>query len=174
MKFNKSMVEYVKSYETRIKKYELQHYYAECLDIANSYLKYANFLSQKLEIWMFVACDENGNVLIKPKPIDFKVDVNEKCSNWKYIYDENDKVIGYYDSKSYEIANKEYQAALSKVIFEGFEVFDNCVEIPNTIEDLFYYVDNNWHLSKEFNTTEDLIPYNLDIKESVAQELGLI
>ena len=31
---------------------------------------YANFLSQKLELWMFVPCDENGNVLEYKEPYE--------------------------------------------------------------------------------------------------------
>jgi hypothetical protein len=30
-------------------------------------LNYANFLKQPLELWMFVPCDENGDVLEEPK-----------------------------------------------------------------------------------------------------------
>ena len=34
----------------------------------NKHFTYANFLKQPLELWMFVPCDEDGNVLEEPEP----------------------------------------------------------------------------------------------------------
>jgi hypothetical protein len=58
--------------------------------------KYAKFLAQKPELWMFVPCDEDGNVLEQPCDI---MDTDE-CR---------------------DCACREHQKALSRVIFEGFE-----------------------------------------------------
>jgi len=35
-------------------------------EFTNNVCNYAKFLKQPLELWMFVHCDEDGNVLIKP------------------------------------------------------------------------------------------------------------
>ena len=34
----------------------------QCISSTNATYKYANFLKQPLELWMFVPCDENGDV----------------------------------------------------------------------------------------------------------------
>ena len=52
-----------------------------------------NFLKQPLNIGMFVPCDENGNVLQEPKNTNYQVDVNAKCSGWKYLYDSQHRVL---------------------------------------------------------------------------------
>lgn len=65
-----SMTDFVLSKEQALIDYEKIHYYGEVLDIALEMVKYANFLKQSLELWMFVPCDENGNVLNKPENYD--------------------------------------------------------------------------------------------------------
>jgi len=141
MKFNKSMVEYVKYY-TELDEIDLE---IQSYSVVKELSKIANFLSQKLELYMIIACDENGNFLEEPN-----------------------KTYYLHSQFAYEKALEEYQTALSKVIFEGCGLMDDwCLQFPDgtlfcNIEELHKY------------TIEDLIPYNLDIKESVAQELGLI
>jgi len=143
MKFNKSMVEYV------ITQWSINLTAKQ----RNNIERYANFLSQKLELWMFVACDENGNVLEEPK---------YPCHDSLYT---------------------EYDLALSKVIFEGFEYIEaynensegelrssdkkcRIIHYKGKIKGIVWGGD--------INTIEDLLKYNLDIKESIAKELGLI
>jgi len=65
-------------------------------------LNYANFLKQPLELWMFVPCDEDGNVLEEPK-LHFPTGNNQLES---IIFKQN----------------KEYQQAKERCLFEGFEV----------------------------------------------------
>ena len=61
-------------------------------------IHYAKFLSQPLEKWMFVPCDEDGNVLEKPK---------------KYLFDEDPKLCDLV---------KQYQKAKDRVLFEGLDI----------------------------------------------------
>ena len=63
------------------------------------------FLKQPLNIGMFAPCNHDGNVLKEPKKTDYQVDVNTKCSGWKYLYDSNDKLIGYYDDRKWHKAH---------------------------------------------------------------------
>lgn len=54
--------------------------YKEKLELyTNIVYAYANFLKQKLELWMFVPCDENGEVL--EKPIEPEYPYNDKESD---------------------------------------------------------------------------------------------
>ena len=62
---------------------------------------YAKFLKQPLELWMFVPCDENGNVL--------------------------EDIIGNGMIHNYSEKVKQYEQAKDKVLFEGFE-YDNKME----------------------------------------------
>jgi hypothetical protein len=59
--------------------------------------KYANFLKQPLELWMFIPCDEEGNVLEEP---------NEEFE------------LSYWD---YSTKSSKYQQAKERCLFEGFE-----------------------------------------------------
>ena len=63
---------------------------------ADKVMSYANFLKQPLELWMFVPCDEEGNVLEEP---------NEEFE------------ITYWD---YSTKLSKYQQAKERVLFEGF------------------------------------------------------
>ena len=65
---------------------------------------YAQFLSQKPEKWMFVPCDEEGNVLEEPENV-YPFATNEESIEYDELFD-------------------EYKQALDRVIFEGFEVFE--------------------------------------------------
>lgn len=55
---------------------------------------YANFLKEPLKLEMFIPCDEDGNILEKPKLID----------------------------ERYNIKLLDYEQALEKVLFKGFYV----------------------------------------------------
>jgi hypothetical protein len=69
---------------------------------------------------------------------------------------------------------QQYQTSLDNVIFEGFEVCEDVIEFPNSIEELFYFTENKWWLNEKFKTLEDLTKYNLTITPKFAKELGLI
>jgi hypothetical protein len=67
---------------------------------------YANFLKQPLELWMFVPCNNDGNVLDRPK---------EHLENRSIYYNEL----------------REYQQEKEKCLFEGWQYCDK----SNTIRD---------------------------------------
>jgi hypothetical protein len=78
---------------------------------------YAEFLKQPLELWMFVPCDEDGNVISE-----------------KYSAKENT------ENKSFAKLSNEYKEAKERCLFEGVDL-----EIANlfcfayeTIEELIY------------------------------------
>lgn len=65
-------------------------------DYADLICRYAKFLKKPLELWMFVPCDEEGNVLEKP---EFKDTLN---------------------SDAHFLATEKYQQAKERRLFEGF------------------------------------------------------
>jgi len=156
MKFNKSMVKFVK-FRNEIN--GESHYGYEKTAVESIF--YANFLSQELEIWMFVpAVFKDGKWVVLEKPKNYDV--------WLGLHESSGSTIGFTE-------HEEYRTALSKVIFEGFELdYDTIVKNVNNriwFKDKEVFIDNS---KNKITTIEDLIPYNLDIKESIAKELGLI
>ena len=122
---------------------------------------YSKFLKQTPQIWMFVPCDSEGNVLEEPKKIDDRV---------------------YSESRThslYELRIKEYQQAKERCYFEGFEVKErNCNEakfkyIENGLIAVFYYnkKTNSFEENADFKTLEDLIPYNLTLTATAQKEI---
>jgi len=83
--------------------------------------KYAKFLKQPLELWMFVPCDEDGNVL-------------KKTIIEKYQFGENE--IG-----SYEIPSLEYEQAKERCLFVWQKGFDYKVicEMFKDLEDIILF-----------------------------------
>ena len=67
---------------------------------------YANFISQKPELWMFVPCDKEGNVLEEPE--QYNSWLNKKSIDWE-------KVPFNVDLHTFE----RYKQAQSKVLFKG-------------------------------------------------------
>lgn len=124
----------------------------------HDYLKrtssYANFLKQPLELWMFVPCDEKGNVLERPE-----------CSLGK---------------ECYSPPCVKYQQAKERCLFEGFE-YVNEDFIHNTIhyfikkEDskIMWNFNNEWRFYPEFKTIEDLVKYNSKLTPTAIKQLGL-
>jgi len=158
MKFNKSMVEYALEQIQKLKNGEIN-----ILQFRNNIENYANFLSQKLEIWMFVPAvfkDGKWVVLEEPKGTDVATS-------------------SFFEMQTDYHLEKEYQTALSKVIFEGFSfkhhhLNNQSIATNDNIFHVFWNTDGEWRLSKGIDTIEDLISYNLDIKDTIAKELGLI
>ena len=133
---------------------------------------YANFLKQPLNLGMFVPCDENGNVLQEPKKTNYQVDVNTKCSGWKYLYDSNDKLIGYYDDRKWKEDFVKYKQSKEKVLFEGIEFRKNAgVNFLTINEDTFAFHDFN--IKFKDLTIEFLVQYNLQLTESAIKQIGL-
>ena len=83
-------------------KYEEFHQVNETF--VNKVINYAQFLKQPLELWMFVPCDEDGNVLEHPKNYHKNIVIDEL----KRIDNYNNLI-------------KEYEQAKERCLFEGFE-----------------------------------------------------
>jgi hypothetical protein len=140
-----SMVEYLDLIELKLKNAKIDTEYQLLSDV----LRVKDFVKQQPNISMFVpAVFEDGEWRILEQ-------CDEVCAC------ECDKI-------------KEYRTALDNVIFEGFEVCEDVIEFPNSIEELFYFTENKWWLNEKFKTLEDLTKYNLTITPKFAKEFGLI
>ena len=138
----------------------------------DSIVKYANFLRQPLKLEMFINCDDDGNVLKEPKKTNYQVDVNTKCSGWKYLYDNNDKLIGYYDDRKWKEDFVKYKQSKEKVLFEGIEFIRNGgVNFLTINEDTFAFHDFN--IKFKYLTIEFLVQYDLKLTESALKQIGL-
>lgn len=112
-------------------------------------IKYANFLKQPLQKWMFVPCGEDEEVL--------------------------DAFVHHVDGGF----SREYQQAKERCLFEGFEVSENkdtkptdVKSITNKLIHVFWYNNINlWCLSNGLKTIEDLIKYNLTLTATAQQQL---
>ena len=117
--------------------------------------KYANFLKQPLQLWMFVPCDEDGNVLEKPI-----------C-------------------QEYALANKKYQQAKGRCLFDGFEFtesqnFSTVNKIKNSVhwytKDRLYLTtkkENGYHSYFQLFTVEDLVQCDLQLTPTALKQIGL-
>jgi len=121
-------------------------------------LKYAKLLKQNLELWMFVPCDDDGNVLEEPNINKF------------YKGDE------YY--RKYEI----YQQAKERCLFEYFEVqntkdwieFYGGIRVYIPSNDLGNMVSVVFRESEPMNKIiEDLVKYNLQLTQTAQKQIGL-
>jgi len=117
---------------------------------------YAIFLKQPLKLEMFVPCDDEGNVVKKPKMLYY-----DSMTGWSCPQDEID----------YEDKMRPYEQAKEKVLFEG-------CSISKLMPDNYYqvYCDSDrilwlsWNKSK---TIEDLILSNLTLTESAKKQIGI-
>lgn len=94
---------------------------------------YDNFLKQTLALWMFVPCDEDGNVLELPT----------KENSFNTIDHENRMI--------------EYQQAKKRCLFEDFEM-DNSF-VTHKSHNSFFYPTSCLHEK----TIEYLVKYNLEL-----------
>lgn len=118
---------------------------------ADKVMSYANFLKQPLQLWMFVPCDEDGNL-------------------WRHLPTEEERIWAEKDSADAENSYKRkvfaYQQAKERVLFEGFE-YDNKME---------YWHDFNIYFDEEFcenKTIEDIVFYNLILTQTAIKQIGL-
>jgi len=121
---------------------------------------YSKFLKQTPQLYMFVPCDSEGNILEEPKPVHtYGLEVED------YEYDDNEV--------------QQYQQAKERCYFVGFEVKErNCNEtkfkyIENGLIAVFYYnkTTNSFEENADFKTLEDLIPYNLTLTATAQKEI---
>ncbi len=129
--------------------------------------KYANFLKQKLELWMFIPCKlVDGEWIVLECPKNYK-QWEAKRLNTPYDM----------DLSKYE----NYQQAKELCLFEGFEVKEDekHKSVAYGILNVFWFTskqpfqDREWRLSHGINTIEDLMPYTLTLTETAIKNLEL-
>jgi hypothetical protein len=114
-------------------------------------VRYANFLKKPLELWMFVPCDENGNVLEEPLHIEL------------------------YEGDTYDLDCKLYKESKERCLFEGFEKSADYIQNSNKC---FVVVAFKISIGLGFKngmhqTIEDLTKYNLQLTQTAIKQLGL-
>ena len=119
-------------------------------EYTNNTINYAKFLKQPLELWMFVPCDDNGNVL------EEKSIFNTTDEEYIFYSDDFDK----------------YQQAKERCLFEGFKegIWGGYATFKYNIEGECLEVDNEFCQNK---TIEELIKYNLQISQTAIKQIGL-
>jgi len=109
---------------------------------SSNIINYANFLKKPLELWMFVPCSEDGNVL-----------VNDNLTE--------------YDREMYFEEEQKYQQAKERCLFEGC-VYDEEMDAVRTDIGLMIYsvkYDSN-------DKIEDLVKYDLQLTQTAIKQLG--
>jgi hypothetical protein len=126
---------------------------------------YAKFLKQPLELWMFVPCNKNNNVLEEPLHIEL------------------------YEGDTYDIDCLEYQQAKERCLFKGFEITKDkyksiereFVYIPNTVKQVYRKLIYNtgefntffFDYYEEFRVVEQLVKYDLTLTPTALKQIGL-
>lgn len=135
---------------------------AKCVSDWRKTLNYANFLKRPLELGFFIPCDLDGNVLEKPKRSDY---IGKEMEFTKDELVERDL--------------EQYQEALDRVLFEGFEYEEK--EHYNILEcnDFVITFSNpNGGSYNSFNeiwgdkTIEDLTELGLELTDSAIKQLN--
>lgn len=140
-----SMTSYVKEQRNKYRNDE----YSELV------YSYANFLSLNLDKWMFIPCDDDGNVLEEPEI--YKITANT--------------------GKSKE--ELEFIEAKLRVVFEGFTVLSEN-QVMNENLCITFCSNNtvildvkNDLISYSISHIEDIVKYNLTITEQAVKTYGL-
>lgn len=127
------------------------------LDFATNSIKYARFLKQPLELWMFVPCKLVGN----------------EFANWQPMQ-EPESLKGYYETnsegmKQESILRQEYQQAKERCLFKIYSFEEEC-------DDFWYFAINELTLIgiDKVGTIEDLVKYNLQLTQAAQKQLGWI
>lgn len=126
----------------------------------NSYSKiinYTNFLKQPLELWMFVACDEKGNVL--EEPINYSAYENE-LSREDYSYNFIDCV--------------NFRQAKERVLFDVRLVYNDKGDTSLYVEEQLF--GHAFYITMDGETTiEYLLEFTktLELTPNAIKQLGL-
>lgn len=126
--------------------------YGRYLDL---FVKYANFLKRPLEIWMFVPCDEDGNVLEEPRD----------WFNW------NDLMNPHTQDKESISDCKQYEKAKERVLFEGFtevSFFGKIIHLTHESDEGF-----NFTLCETINELVNYFSENIILTPTAIKEIGL-
>lgn len=124
-------------------------------------IAYCDFLSQKLELWMFVPCklvDGVWVVLEEPQKFSDENWNETKLSDWGAHC-------------------QEYQESKDRVLFEGFEI--HAIDYVNVIvrhKDgfLMNWINNiKCFFGKKNLTIEDLVKYNLELTPTAQKQIGV-
>ena len=130
-------------------------------------VNYANFLKLPLELWMFVPCDNEGNLLEEPK------------ENWLY-----QKGLSETEQHIRIQLLEQYQEAKDRVLFNGFRLVDEnkesiWIEVEKTGKDLVFVKETfrgapYITLSSDYvETIEDLTDLDLELTESAIKRYNL-
>jgi len=127
---------------------------------------YANFLKLPTKLEYFVPCDEDGNILEEPNKKHYQSLPNIAEAIWEY-----DNLL------------EQYEKALEKVLFEGFEVKSKNI-ISSGFEEILFLPFNNGNtqvyvtdFTKEkpeemlCYTIEDLVKYNLTLTQNAINQI---
>ena len=121
---------------------------------------YANFLKQKLYLWMFVPCKLVDGVLVVLEEPNF---YDKYGTNFEPI-----------QNIEYAIDHREYQEAKERVLFEGIEYVEAKQEGHHSFLRICKSLSTiNYPSFWRRNTVEDLIPYNLKLTPTALKQIGL-
>lgn len=166
-----SMVDFVKQENEKIQS-EL------CLPgFTNNVSNYANFLSQKLELWMFIPCKFVGGVwVVLEEPEHY-----QGWYKWGSFSKHGDSIV-----KKCSDYHAELKEAKDRVFFEGFTIvsdmylqtkrtfyFTGKLRIASKYEYHSGEIKLNFDLNHDNKTIEDLVKYNLELTETAKKEIGL-
>lgn len=135
-------------------------------------INYANFLSQKLELWMFVPCKLVAGVWVVLEEPEFPKPENRKAHDGL--------------AELYDFQLKEYQESKDRVLFEGFEIQkDTYHQTKRTFYKIgsfkiclvmeFYTGRKEiiYNFKESGNIIDDLLKYNLTLSQTAKQQIGL-
>lgn len=159
------MTDFVLEQEFTIEVQSLNNQWASRVSRYNKTMSYAKFIKQPLELWMFVPCDKDGNVLEEPEY--FKIEnSNLQTISWSdYV--------------------EEYQQAKERCLFDGFEFtksqkFSMENKIKNSVhwytqERLYLTAKkaDGYHAYYQLFTVEDLIQCDLQLTQTAINQIGL-
>ncbi len=128
-------------------------------------IRYAKFLKQPIELWMFVPCDFEGNVLEESRSF------YEATAFWN---------AGEIDEKHNDLVG-EWEEAKERCLFEGFEIKDLKLDSGNKCvskDDILHVfwqneISKEFTLSKGISKIEDLVKYKLELTPTAIKQIGL-
>lgn len=133
-------------------------------DNLENIISYAEFLKHPLELWMFVAVGENGNVLGTPK------------APHTFASENSDLYIEKWNKEK-----EQYKKAKERCLFKGFEIIERKCNNSSFLfveyKGIYVFYKSTgldyFVISNEFNTIEDLIKYNSELTPTAIKKLGL-